>query len=177
MVHVLAFDPSGNYHEGSGITGIAHLIDGRLEKLSQIEAKQYDCRESYWDAHIQHLQNYFLKAGGNLEVVMESYQLYHHRGQQAQSQAHSFLETPQLIGAISYICWKNGIPLTLQAASQVKKRWADSILVYEGVIEKKGNRHCFNGTVLNSHKKDALRHALHYWRYNREKRRLKHAQV
>lgn len=167
MAHVLSFDPSGNFHEGSGTTGIALLVDGQLKDLDDISAKRYDCRESYWDAHVQHLQRILEKADGNLEVVMESYQLYHHRGQRAQSQANSFLETPQLIGTLSYICWKNKISLTLQAASRVKKRWADQILVHEGLIEKKGNRHYFNGSVLNSHKKDALRHAMHYWRYGR----------
>jgi len=159
---VLGIDPSGNFAEGKGTTGWALLVDGELTRVGEVRAAHYQTKEEYWDGILKVI---FSLARDRSAVVCESYQLYHHKGQRAESQAHSFLETPQLIGALSYTLFKNNIPLVFQSASQVKSRWKDDVLAAKGFIEKMGSSYYFKGARINQHIRDAIRHAVHYWRY------------
>lgn len=156
---VLAIDVSGNFKEGKGTSGFCLLEDGEPESLVDLQAKVFASAEAYWNAHLKFIRYFKPKA-----IVMEGYRLYNHKGMKASSQANSELETPQLIGVIKHYCWENDIDLHIQYAAEVKSRWSDKVLVAKGVLEE-GNK--FKGKATNNHKRDALRHALHYWRYNR----------
>lgn len=163
MSNILAIDPSGNFSEGKGTTGWALLVDGELTQVGEVRAIRYQKKEEYWEEIVKVILQCARKL--NLTVICESYQLYHHKGQRAESQAHSVMETPQLIGVLSYICYSCKIPLFFQSAAQVKMRWKDEILVQKGFIQKKGPNYYFNGQRINQHIRDAIRHAVHFWKY------------
>ena len=170
MVLIVALDPSGNYSEGNGTTGVCEL-EGKLATVSDIHAGAYECAEEYWKAHIDTLHNFLEYADyskQDLEIVMEGYRLYGHK---TATQINSTLETPQLIGVIKFWCHVNRIPLKIQFAADVKTRWSDSVLEKLGVIEIVNRRRKLSssGQWLNNHKTDALRHALHYQKYGRKK--------
>jgi|SRR6185312_3241864 len=150
-------DVSGNFKEGMGTTGYAVMENGELDHVGQISANGFDSAESYWQEHVWLLS--FEKPD---HFVFEGYRLYNHRGQAASSQANSILETPQLIGALRLASYGLKIPFTIQYASQVKTRWSDSVLQHLGVLDT-SNR--FKGYATNTHKRDAIRHALHYNKY------------
>ena len=139
---IIGIDPSGNYEEGKGTTGIGYIrADGSEVKLIDVARS-------------------------------EDYLLY---GSKANQQINSRLETPQLIGVIKYICYKNNVPVVIQRAVDVKKRWADNILEHEGYIHRvsatKSYEHCHgksgyalagDSKRLSSHSLDTLRHMVHY---------------
>jgi hypothetical protein len=163
---IVAFDPSGNWHEGKGTTGVCIAWSrGELFRVDEIQAVKFKTPEEYWNAHIKLLEN-ILETTGDLEVVMEGFRLYAHKKDQ---QTNSMFETPMLIGIIRHWCWCNGVPLKIQYAVEVKNRWSDEILLRNGYITKKGNFRYFKNQVLNNHKTDAIRHALHYLTFTREK--------
>lgn len=159
-MELIAIDPSGNYKEGFGTSGFAYFHEDELRRLEEIKAQNYASPESYWNAHVS-----LLECIRPSVIVMEGYKLYNHKGQAASKQANSELETPQLIGLIKWWCYRKQIPLHIQWASEVKTRWSDEILVRVGVLEK-GLK--FKGKRTNAHKRDAIRHGLHYWRYKRK---------
>lgn len=151
---LVAIDPSGNFSEGKGITGIASFIDGYPSSLSEVKAEDYDSAPAYWNAVLNRLSILVPDI-----IVCEAYPLYAHK---AQTQSYSTLETPQLIGCITLWAWVRRIPVVFQTASMVKGRWNDDVLVHKGYLERKGNRLLFDGVPTNAHKRDALRHGLYY---------------
>jgi hypothetical protein len=164
---IIALDPSGNFKEGFGTTGICHLWDdGTVQKVDEIRAKDCDSPEHYWFQHIKLLKSLH-DEGMGLEVVMEGFRLYGHKSKE---QTNSLFETPKLIGIIELWCWVHEVPLTIQFASEVKTRWSDKILQNSEIIYNKGNSRYLVATdqPLNNHKTDAVRHALHYFRYKRK---------
>lgn len=94
-------------------------------------------------------------------VVIEDYKLFGHKSKQ---QIGSSLETPQLIGYLEMVCWKHNIPVVYQSPSS-KGRHADDVLVKTGVLEKRGNKHYFDGKPTNLHQRDSLRHYLFFKKY------------
>lgn len=169
---IIAFDPSGNFIEGKGTTGICDMDnEGNIIAVRELSAKDYDCPMAYWDAHIEYLMDAYthvFKTTEQLEVVIEGFRLYDHK---KSTQVNSLFETPKLIGLIEHWCWLQNIPLKIQFATEVKTRWKDSVLVSTGIITRdpKHPRRYWNGQVLNNHKVDAIRHACHYFRYKRGK--------
>lgn len=162
---VLAFDPSGNYHEGMGTTGYALALDGfPPAKLGDIKSTDYNCRQAYWAAHRNLIEQTLPDV-----VVVESYRLFGHKSKE---QIGSQLETPQLIGYIEMICYDWMIPVVYQDPS-TKQRHADDILVKIGVIEKKSNKFYYKGELTNLHMRDALRHAMYYQRKLKMEGKLK----
>lgn len=161
MNHIVSLDPSGNYTEGKGTTGIATIITGSVPHVSQLSADDYSSPEAYWNAHLK-----ILKPA--TEIVMEGFKLYAHKKNE---QTNSQFETPQLIGVIRHWAFANGVKLHIQYASEVKTRWADEVLMKKGIIYRKEGYRFVTATDerLNNHKTDALRHLLHYVRYNRAK--------
>lgn len=157
MTRVLAFDPSGNFHEGKGTSGICLLENGIPRRLLEIGAKNYDSDTAYWDAHIKAID-----WGAPTHIVIEGYRLYNHKGMKASTQSNSDLETPQLIGAIKLYCYQQGIPLTVQYAHEVKSRWADKVLIAKGYLDEDKK---FDRKQTNTHKRDSMRHGLHFSRY------------
>lgn len=156
--YILAFDPSGNYKEGKGITGWC-LLDTKTKKLAKfgyISADMYKSQYAYWDAHMILIDSL---AGYAPAIVMEDYLLYSNR---ATNQINSRFETPQLIGAIKYECYKRGIMVHMQTAVSVKTRWNNDILVAKGYLKKNARGYYIGDVLVSDHIQDALRHAVHY---------------
>lgn len=165
---IISLDVSGNFKEGKGTTGICRMwSNGEIQKVDELKAEDFHTAEEYWDMHLHHL-GITHDVVGSLEVVMEGFKLYGHKSKQ---QTNSEFETPMLIGIIRHYCWENNIPLKIQFASDVKTRWADSVLEKQNHIYLKGGKRYLTATdqPLNNHKTDALRHALHYFNYTRGK--------
>lgn len=162
MVNILAFDPSGNHisqKEGSGTTGLAMKIDGEIS-LFEIKSEDYGTVEEYWDDILERIRWFSWD-----HIVIEGYKLYNHAGQSARTQTHSTLQTSQLIGAIRMQAWMSGIPYHIQYAVEVKNRWSDKILQAKGYLDEKNK---FDGNSTNTHKRDALRHLVHFEKYRLE---------
>jgi hypothetical protein len=152
----ISLDISGNFHEGKGTTGVAIEVDDFIN-LSEISSKDYQSAEEYWDAHVELIQWLFPD-----QIIVEGYRLYHHKGQSASAQAKSILETPQLLGVVRITAYQFHIPLEIQYAAEVKTRWNEDLLVRKGYLEKKGNKYYYKGEITSPHKRDALKHLLHF---------------
>jgi hypothetical protein len=164
---LLSFDPSGNWgKEGMGTTGFTLMEDGEIALLGEIKAKDYDSEVTYWQAHDD-----LITAEWPDHVIFEGYKLYNHKGKAASMQAHSELQTPQLIGVLKLACYSLKIPYSVQFASEVKTRWSESVLVNLGILEQRGKNYYWNGERTSQHKRDSMKHALHYWRYKRGSQR------
>lgn len=162
--YLLAFDPSGSFYEGKGTTGYC-VLDTKTNKFivcGSLFAKDYRCAEEYWNAVIEVIRYYRNRYNKQLMLVCEDYLLY---ASKLQDQINSRMETCKLIGAIQLFCYKRNIPYYMQTASEVKKRWANSILIYKHYI--KAHRNSFvptSGSIetYTHHTLDAIRHAVHY---------------
>lgn len=160
MKTILAIDPSGSYNEGKGTTGLCVYRHPKIRHLSIVKAKDYASQADYWNA-VMHYMDVLIVEHKVQVIVVEDYFLY---AQRAKAQINSKFETSQLIGAIKIHYANRGIPLVFQAASEVKKRWANHILIHKGLVYPSGTtlRDPSNGQVISKHSLDALRHALHY---------------
>jgi hypothetical protein len=163
-VKLLTFDPSGNFYEGKGTTGVCVMVDGEVQDLLTISAKDFNSQEEYWAAH----EDLIMKEWPD-HFCCEGYRLYNHKGMSAKTQANSDLETPQLLGFLKMVCYRWEIPYTIQYASDVKTRWQEPILVHLGHLEAKSGFHYFKGKKTVTHQRDALKHALHWTRYKESK--------
>jgi hypothetical protein len=164
---LIALDPSGNWgKEGMGVTGICIMEDGVVKELTDIKAKDYPSEVEYWMAHVE-----FIFKNKPDQICFEGYKLYHHKGMAAKTQANSELQTSQLIGILKYTCHVMKIPYTVTFASEVKTRWSEDVLVRLGILTTNENksRLFFNGELTSTHRRDALKHALHWDRYKKEK--------
>lgn len=161
--YILAFDPSGNFEEGKGTTGWV-LLTAKEKLIAQgyISAKDYNCAEEYWDAHIELIKHYHNKFNNDLVLIMEDYILYKNR---SKNQTNSKIETCRLIGVIQHYCWRVKQDYSMQLAASVKHRWSDDILFHEKIIYRKKSKiyHKQSNLSLNlEHTRDAFRHAIHY---------------
>ena len=159
---IASIDPSGNFDEGKGKSGLAFIhLDNQYQikdiALQVVSAKEYASKLSYWHKIIVELFTVCSKY--DVHVVCESYQL---RESKAKSQSWSHLETPQLIGALMYRCYVSEIPFTLQTPAAAKRVWSDDRLVHEGYLDNINNRLYYKGLMTNDHMRDALRHGLLY---------------
>ena len=162
--YILAFDPSGNFKEGKGITGWC-LLDTQTNKIAKfgyISAAMYPNQFAYWDAHITLIDSL---AGYAPVVVIEDFLLY---GNRTSSLINSRFETPQLIGILKYECYKRGIMVYLQTAVSVKKRWNNKILVAKGYLNMKGRCYYIGNIMVSDHVQDAVRHAVHFATFGKE---------
>ena len=167
--YILALDPSGNFEEGKGTTGICvfNCKENHIAQLADICAGAFDSKEAYWQAHISYIQ-YVKKNLSNIVVIIEDFTLDPRRAMQ---QSHSKMETPKLIGILQLYCKQNNIPYKMQRAVDVKNRWADRILEYKKYIVKKNRMYYLpvSKRPISRHCKDAIRHAVHYATfYNKE---------
>ena len=166
---ILAIDPSGNFEEGKGTTGVClfNAKDMQILNVCNISAKDYQTKEEYWQKHID-LINEINEVFHSVLVVIEDFTLDPRRALQ---QSHSKMETPKLIGIMQLHCTKNNIPYKMQRAVEVKNRWADHILEYKQYIIKRNRMHYIANRPMpiSRHCKDAIRHAVHYATfYNKE---------
>lgn len=160
--YILALDPSGNFEEGKGTTGICGFTckDNCIDKLADIHASAYNSKEEYWQAHTDFIQQ-ILDVLPNTIVIIEDFTLDPRRAMQ---QSHSKMETPKLIGILQLYCKQNNIPYKMQRAVEVKNRWADHILEFKKYIVKKNRMYYLpnKDKPISRHCKDAIRHAVHF---------------
>lgn len=171
---VLAFDPSGNFNEGKGTTGWCAARDGYIFAAGQIYSAECTSQMEYWDNVLRKIKTMHEEAtmkGNTLEVVCEDYRLY---ASKSEAQINSNLETPQLIGAIKWYCHIRKIPITLQMASEVKRRWSNEVLQNKGIITKGSRSWKMGDLIIQHHAMDAVRHCLHYTTFKQKTRETKH---
>ena len=166
---ILAIDPSGNFEEGKGTTGLClfNCIDNCVQNIKNISANNYTTKEDYWQAHIDYI-NTVTKTFPNLIIIIEEFTLDPRRAMQ---QSHSKMETPKLIGILQLHCQQNNIPYKMQRPTDVKTRWADHILEFKKYIIKKNRMHYLPNETrpMSRHCKDAIRHAVHFATFYNEK--------
>lgn len=164
MKIILAIDPSGNFEEGKGHTGLAwsyNSWDG--VNVISINAKKYTKRVDYWKAIVSYIDDLHDKklAGHDVHVVIEKYV----------TRSNGFTtgkvsETAMLIGVLTYWCEVWCIPYTMQSPSQAKTRYNDEQLCkLFPALEQRGNRYYLGGICTNDHERDALRHLAFYKNY------------
>ena len=160
-MRILGIDPSGNFTEGKGTTGLCFKnTEGNTPcYLTDIKAKNFNERTEYWNDIIKEIDKIYVDV-----IVCEDYFLYNNKTMKASAQSNSILETPRLLGAIEIVCKQRRVKLVFQRAS-IKTRWTDDILVNMGILERRGKLLYYNGTMTNDHQRDALRHVLHYEKY------------
>lgn len=160
--NILAIDPSGNFEEGKGTTGICIFCSKIMEiiHLQNIAAKDYNSKEDYWKAHTDFIKA-FTKDNKSTIIVIEDFTLDPRRAMQ---QSHSKMETPKLIGILQLFCKENNISYKMQRPVEVKNRWADKILEFKKYIIKHNRMHYvkYSNKPISRHCKDAIRHAVHF---------------
>lgn len=161
MKRVVSIDPSGNWTEGKGTTGIAFFRDGKLEDFTDVRAKDFGSPESYWYEICVHMSLHFKDD----VIVCESFRL---QPGKAAAQLWSAMETPMLIGFLRMHTYFNACPFILQDPS-CKARVPDHLLVQLGVLEERNGRYYALGRPTNDHIRDAIRHGVYYHLYG-EKR-------
>ena len=173
---MLAIDPSGSFKEGKGCSGFC-LYDAEKHKvleLCELDSVEYAFAEEYWYAHIKTITDLLTKhqiKSSGVSIVVEEYLLY---ADKAQAQINSRFETSQLIGTIRVFMWELfRILVILQSANRVKQRWANKVLLSKEILYRsKSNKLCLTGTnkSTSAHERDALRHAIHYAYFGKEKK-------
>lgn len=169
---ILAIDPSGNFHEGKGISGWTLLDEktGNILRVGSIDASTSLEMQEHWKKHLDLIDQMFWNHP-DLILVIEDYLLYANK---AETQIGSRMETPKLIGLIQYHCFYKGIPLHLQTAVSVKRRWKNFLLEKKGFLTlkeyKKGGKMYemvyINGFKVNDHIVDSVRHAVHFYHFH-----------
>lgn len=170
--YILGIDPSGSFKESKGTTGFALLSpDCIVVEHETVEAKHYSSQINYWVAVLKYIEmviNYVKSMNNQLVLSVEDYVLY---AASAKAQINSEMETSKLIGAITLIAYQKDIPMYIRSASQVMNRWSNKILEHKELIESKGNRYIDdNGDYFNPHSLDALRHAVHCYHFEVDKK-------
>lgn len=151
---VMSIDPSGNFTEGQGKTGIVKYETGKPLEFLTISAKDHKHRVDYWTAVATEMLHYAPDM-----VVLEDYRLYNTPNSPAAAQSFSQLETARLVGILEYVAVQNKITVTFQMANQTRP-FSDEIMLKLEQYTKKGNRYVFEGQEVNDHERSALRHLL-----------------
>ena len=161
MKLVLSIDPSGNFVDGKGHTGLvlAEVYDDFTFKVKfkdTIRADKFDTRIEYWKAHMDALDP-------ELDlVVMEDFLLY-----PAVNQGFSYMETPRLLGVLEMQADLFDIPIVFQRAINIAAL-KEEVLISRGILEKRKGRYWHDGRIYNDHERSALKHLI-IW-LNKEKK-------
>lgn len=156
MKRVVSIDPSGNWTEGKGTTGLAMYENGKLVNFTDVKAKEFTSAEQFWGAVEGEIYFY----SPNI-IVCESFRL---QPGKAAAQSWSAMETPMLIGYLKMQAWKNNCLFILQDAS-CKARVPDDLLVKMGMLQRRGDRYYALDRATNDHIRDAIRHGVYYHLY------------
>lgn len=126
---VLSLDPSGNFEDGKGHTGLVlvGVTDEGYKVIHKetIRADKFDTRIEYWKAHMDVLDP-------ELDlVIVEDFMLYPHI-----NQGFSYMETPRVLGIIEMQADLFDIPFVFQRAVDISAL-SDDVLINRGVLEKR----------------------------------------
>lgn len=174
--YIIGIDPSGNWEEGKGITGLA-VFDKREDRIvatAYVQAKLYKTQIEYWEANVQVIKM-LAKMYKSHILSIEDYLLYISK---AKTQINSKMETPQLIGVLKYLFHKD-FDIYIRPACAVKRRWSDEILLKRNYLYKDRKGYYFlsedkEKCYVIEHCRDAIRHAIHCAKFeiDKEKRKL-----
>lgn len=163
---VVAVDPSGNFENGHGHTGIAILqIENGVPnwegvEVISIDAEDYRNRHDYWSNIIWTIHANLHYAGS--VIALEKYVVRNNGFTIGKSP-----ETAMLLGAIHY---ELGPDYTIveQTPSQAKRRYPDSLLgkIFPTLEQRANKRWYLNSKCVNEHCRDALRHLAYCINYN-----------
>ena len=153
---VLSIDPSGNFINGKGKTGLvlAEVDEEGFTVLLKetIRAKDYDTHLEYWEAHMDCLDP-------ELDmVIVEDFMVY-----PGVNQSYSYMETPRLIGVLQMHAHLLDIPITLQRAVETHM-FKEPILIERGILEKRRGRYWHDNRIYNDHERSALKHLLRWYK-------------
>ena len=161
----IVLDPSGNFEDGKGHTGIAILQGDDWDTLRTVSiyAKNYATRHDYWRAVVDTVLDVCPVGGPVPLVIMESFTI----------RSNGYMigkmpETIRLIGCLEYVLDRISVPYVFQMPSQAKSRFNDhSLTVHIPALKYNAatNRYYLNGKVCNDHVRDALKHLLYFKRY------------
>lgn len=152
---IIALDPSGNFTNGSGGTGVAIYSDAYIYEFTTW-AKHYETKDAYYGRIKEHLEKIFFKPA---LVVIEDFRL---QTGKAKAQSNQTMETSELIGKIEEWCRQLGLTCVRQQ-NTVKARWKDELMMKE--LKELG----FEDKPSSRHSKDALRHLLHAIHFTQKK--------
>ena len=161
--YVIGCDPSGNFSEGKGHTGLC-VLDRETNVITwtgYTYAGDYDTFEEYYLATWKELWRlYHHVCNEDAVISIEDYRLYGHK---SQAQVNSLLETPRIIGYLLMQFYRYDIDYYIRCAVQVKKRWAEPVLAHYGYIQAKGKGYILpaDGHRLVTHELDSIKHAVH----------------
>ena len=161
MKLVLSIDPSGNFVDGKGHTGLvlAEVYDDFTFKVKfkdTIRAEKFDTRVEYWKAHMDALDP-------ELDlVIVEDFLLY-----PSVKQVFSYMETPRLLGILEMQADLFDIPIVFQRAV-LAAAITEDYLYDKGILEKRKGRYWHDGRIYNDHERSALKHLV-IWA-NKEKK-------
>lgn len=152
---VLSIDPSGNWLDGKGKTGLVLAeVDEEGFKVilkETIRAKDYESHLDYWEAHMDCLDP------GLDKVIVEDFILY------PSNKMWSYLETPRLIGVLQMHAHLLDIPMVLQRATEVHM-FNEEVLINRGILEKRRGRYWHDNRIYNDHERSALKHLLRWYK-------------
>ena len=163
---IIALDPSGNYENGKGGTGIAAITEiNKVRKIitGTIWAKNYRTKEEYYTAITSKVDTLLSKVQPTQKplVVIENFKLQAHK---AAAQTNQTLETSELIGRLEHHLNLKDVKCVRQQ-NTVKGRWKRKELItkelqYLEITIK---------TPDSPHAWDALRHLLtaYFWTFNK----------
>lgn len=164
--YVIGVDPSGNFYEGKGTTGIAvyDIKEDKILHVAYVSAKTATSQVDYWATVIDTLELLLNEYNPKRSVLaVEDYLLY---ANTAKAQINSTFETPQLIGIIKFY-FEGVCPVLFRNANTAKTRWTDDILIRKKylLVDKKLGYYIINkhGVMVQviEHSRDAIRHALY----------------
>lgn len=164
---IVAVDPSGNFENGHGHTGIAYMtVIGDAPKwnsacCTSISAKEYPSRHEYWKAILSKILD--LTTPDDI-LVLEKYVVRNNGFTIGKAP-----ETAMLLGVLVYEINEQDptIRIVEQTPAQAKRRFTDTILegTFPGLVQKSG-RWYMNEQLINEHCRDALRHLAYCVNYN-----------
>lgn len=161
---VIAIDPSGNFTNGKGGTGLLSIAkdkDGNHSMEDKtIWAKNFTTRKDYYNTILKAIDDLVID-NENALIVIEDFRL---QSGKAEVQTNQAMETSELIGVLENNLDTMNIKYKRQQNS-IKARWNNDIIM-DNYLNTLG----LNMYKLSSrHAKDALRHALHGWFFTKNK--------
>lgn len=170
--YIVGVDPSGNFNEGKGHTGLAvyDIQEDKIDAIGCTYAGNYDTWMEYFKDTVYAIWA-FCCAYKTYYVSIEDYILYAHKSKE---QTNSQLETPRIIGYILMELWKRGAQVYMRPAVQAKTRWKEDVLVSYGYIEQRGKSYYWNDQLLLQHHMDAMKHAIQCGKFEVNKKNDKH---
>ena len=167
--YVIGVDPSGNFNEGKGHTGIAiyDTVEDRIVDIDMTYAGDYDTWLAFFAAtwqkilwYLEHFSN--VDGYDNPVMSIENYVLYGHK---MHEQTNSELETARAVGYLIMKAFEAGYHVYMRRAVDVKSRWSEDVLVRLGYIQERSGKYYFNGKSTATHHRDAMKHAIHCGRF------------